>query len=64
MYLNTPVPCTFDTPISIDVGGKIVSISPALFNLGPVSQNSGTCIAGAAADRTLTGSELFRYFPS
>jgi cathepsin D len=49
------IPCSFDTPISIDVGGKTVSISPASFSLGPVSQNSSTCIAGAAADKTLTG---------
>ena len=52
------VPCKFDTPVSVEVGGKTVSISPASFNLGPVSPNSSTCLAGAAADKTLTGGEL------
>ncbi|KAI0280403.1 acid protease [Russula aff. rugulosa BPL654] len=49
------IPCTLDTPISINVGGKEVRISPATFNLGPVSQGSDLCMAGAAADPTLTG---------
>jgi len=49
------IPCTFNTTISIDVGGKAVSISPASFNLGPVTPNSSTCIAGAASAPTLTG---------
>ena len=61
---TTLVPCTFNTPISIDVGGKIVNISPASFNLGPVSPNSSTCMAGAAADPDLTGGELFFRIPS
>ncbi len=61
---NTIVPCTLDTPVSINVGGKEVSISPDSFNLGPVSQGSNICIAGAAADPTLTGGELVRLFPS
>jgi cathepsin D len=52
------VPCNFNTPISIDVGGKTVDISSASFNLGPVSQGSDICIAGAAADQSLTGGEL------
>ncbi|KAI0287674.1 aspartic peptidase domain-containing protein, partial [Russula brevipes] len=43
----------FNTSISIDVGGKAVSISPAAFNLGAV--DSGDCIAGAAAASSLTG---------
>ncbi len=30
----------------------------------PVSQGSNICIAGAAADPTLTGGELVRLFPS
>jgi cathepsin D len=61
---NTLVPCTFDTPISIDVGGKTVNIPPASFNLGPVSPNSSTCMAGVAADPNLTGGELFFGIPS
>lgn len=58
--IDTPVPCTFNTTISINVGGKTVSIPPAIFNLGPVSTNSKTCMAGAASDPDLTGGELFR----
>ncbi|KAH9968221.1 acid protease [Russula dissimulans] len=49
------IPCDFNTPISIDVGGKNVSISPASFTLGPASQGSDTCIAGAAAAQSLAG---------
>ncbi|KAH9968219.1 acid protease [Russula dissimulans] len=49
------IPCNFNTPISIDVGGKNVSISPASFNLGPVAEGSDTCMAGAAADQSMTG---------
>ena len=54
----TTVPCNFNTPVSIDVGGKTVRISPASFNLGPVSQDSDTCIAGAAASQSLSDGEL------
>jgi hypothetical protein len=49
------VPCNFDTPISVYVGGKEVKISPASFNLGPVSAGSSTCYGGAAYDSSLTG---------
>jgi len=49
------IPCTFNTTISIDVGGKTVSITPASFNLGPVTPNLSTCMAGAASDPTLIG---------
>ena len=38
------IPCNFNTPISFDIGGKIISISPASFNLGPISPGSNTCI--------------------
>ncbi|KAF8480125.1 acid protease [Russula ochroleuca] len=48
------IPCSFNTPISFNVGGKAVSISPASFNLGPISQGSSSCTAGAFADPTLT----------
>jgi len=41
------IPCTFNTPISFNVGGKAVSISPASFVRGPVSLGSSTCVAGA-----------------
>jgi Eukaryotic aspartyl protease len=47
------VPCNFNTPISVYVGGKEVKISPATFNLGPVSAGSDTCIAGAASIEVL-----------
>jgi hypothetical protein len=49
------VPCNFNTEISVFVGGKEVKISPATFNLGPVSQGSNSCIAGAASDAQLAG---------
>jgi len=49
------IPCTLNTPISINVGGKEISISPASFNLGPVSKDSDLCMAGASADATLSG---------
>jgi len=49
------IPCNFNTPISIYVGKKEIKISPASFNLGPVSPGSTTCYAGAASDDSLTG---------
>ncbi|KAI0299938.1 acid protease [Russula brevipes] len=49
------IPCNFNTPISISVGGREFEISPASFNLGPVSAGSDTCIAGAAASATFIG---------
>ncbi|KAH9984826.1 aspartic peptidase domain-containing protein [Russula vinacea] len=54
-YNYIPVPCNFNTPISVYVGGKEVKISPATFNLGPVSDGSDTCVAGAASIAALTG---------
>lgn len=48
------IPCKMNTPVSMNVGGKEVRISPASFNLGPVSQGSDRCMAGAAADASLT----------
>lgn len=44
------VPCNFATPISVYFGGKEFKISPATFNLGPVSNGSDTCLAGAASN--------------
>ena len=58
------VPCTFNTPISVYVGGssggnsKEIKISPEAFNLGPVSQGSNTCVAGAASYTELTAGKL------
>ncbi|KAN0123324.1 eukaryotic aspartyl protease [Russula decolorans] len=49
------IPCTFNTSVSINVGGKAVSIPPASFNQGRVSEGSSTCVAGAVADPDLTG---------
>jgi cathepsin D len=60
-YLNffyLTVPCDFDTPISIYVGGKEIKISRDTFVLGPISNGSGRCLAGAASDDQLTGSKL------
>ena len=47
----------------MNVGGKEISISPATFNLGPVTPGSNLCMAGAAANPSLTGGELVRRFP-
>ena len=47
------VPCDFNTPFSVYVGGKEVKISPESFNLGPISPGSNTCLAGASFDATL-----------
>jgi len=47
------IPCKFNTSISFNVGGKTVNISPASFNLGPVSPGSSTCAAGAKSKRNL-----------
>lgn len=52
------VPCDFDTSISVFVGGLEVVIPPDVFNLGAISTGSNTCLAGAASDSRLTGSEL------
>ena len=62
--VNTIVPCSLNTSISMNVGGKHVSISPASFNLGRVSPGSDLCLAGAAGNRLLTSSELVRRFLS
>ncbi|KAN0111701.1 eukaryotic aspartyl protease [Russula decolorans] len=53
------MPCTLNTSISINVGGKDVSISPASFNLGRVSPGSDLCIAGAAAANMTQGSNFW-----
>ena len=61
---NASVPCILDNLISIKVGGTEVNISPASFNFGRVSQDSDFCVAGVAADPSLTGGELIHRFPS
>ncbi|KAH9984825.1 acid protease [Russula vinacea] len=56
------IPCDFNTPISVYVGGKGVKISPESFNLGPISAGSDICVAGASSDATLeveTGSQFW-----
>ena len=58
LTISITVPCDFDTPISVTVGGKEVEISPELFNLGAVSQGSDTCVAGAASNGAITGGKL------
>jgi cathepsin D len=57
-YYYLPVPCDFDTPISIYVGGKEIEISRDTFVLGPISNGSKRCLAGAASDDQLTGRKL------
>ena len=54
------VPCNFSTPLSVFIGGQgsTVTITPATFNLGQIPNSNNLCIAGAASDDTLTGSEL------
>jgi Eukaryotic aspartyl protease len=57
-YLSITVPCDFNIPISVYVGGKEVKISPDSFNLGPIDHGS-RCWAGAAwgVNPGLTGSK-------
>jgi hypothetical protein len=52
------VPCDFNALISIYVGGKEIKISPDTFNLGPISDGSNQCFAGAAWMAELTGGKL------
>ena len=52
------VPCNFNTPISVHFGGKEVNISSESFNVGPVSEGSDICVAGATWDAALTGIKL------
>ena len=40
-----------------------VEISPAVFNLGPVSQGSDRCTAGAVGNPALEGRKLPRHIP-
>ena len=51
------VPCDFDTPISVFLGGSSVIVTPHTFNLGPTGIDN-RCIAGAASASSLTGSGL------
>ncbi|KAI0042304.1 acid protease [Auriscalpium vulgare] len=52
------IPCTFNTPLEVSLGGKSFTIEPSTFNLGPVSTGSSTCVGGAAADDEI-GSEFW-----
>ena len=58
LFINLTVPCDFDTPISIYVGGKEIEISPDTFNSGPLDTDSERCLAGAAWLEILTGGKL------
>ena len=40
----------------------MIAISPDSFNLGPVSDNSGICFAGAASVPALNDSKVARRF--
>lgn len=52
------VPCDFDTPISVYIGEKEIIVTPTSFNLGPISEGSKTCLAGAASSTSLEGGKL------
>jgi hypothetical protein len=57
------VPCDFNTTISFSLGGSKVEISPSTFNLGTIDGGDNRCMAGAASDAGLTGSELASNLP-
>ncbi len=44
-----PVPCSFNTTISVQIGGADFAIDPQVFNLGAVSKDSADCHGGMAA---------------
>jgi hypothetical protein len=52
------VPCNFNVSTYVYFGEKGFRISPATFNLGPISEGSDRCLAGAAASLELTGGKL------
>jgi hypothetical protein len=53
------VPCEFDTPIVITVGGKPVNISPDSFNFGhDAEEGPDRCLGGAASTTELPDSKL------
>ncbi|KAH9040251.1 acid protease [Lactarius hengduanensis] len=52
------IPCDFNTPISVGFGGKEFSVDPKTFNLGYHDSSSTDCVAGAASDDSLRGSEF------
>ena len=52
------VPCNSNTRISIRFGGKDFSVDPKTFNLGYYDSSSTDCLAGAASDDSLRGSEF------
>ena len=55
---SVTVPCNFNTSFSVSCGGKAINISPDTFNLGPIPDDPGRCLAGAAWLRELTGGKL------
>jgi hypothetical protein len=62
--INRPitVPCNFNTPISIALGGKEFIIPPALFIYSD-TDDPGHCIAAAAVHPNLPRGKLARQFP-
>lgn len=56
--LSITVPCNFSTPISVYFRETEIKISSDSFNLGPVSEGSDTCLAGAASDASINGIKL------
>jgi cathepsin D len=61
--LYSLVPCSFNSTISINIGGKIINISPASFNLGPIYEGSTSCFAGAAALPSQSGELTYPFLP-
>ena len=43
------IPCSATPAVSLTFGGQAFPIAPALFNIGPVSTGSQTCIGGIVA---------------
>jgi cathepsin D len=46
------IPCSSIPTVSLVYGGKSFAISPATFNLGPVSPGSSQCVGGITSDDT------------
>lgn len=52
------VPCDFNTPISVFVGGSSVIITLQTFKHSSTSFDSTRCMAGAFSESSLTGGRL------
>jgi len=47
------IPCNFNTPVSLTLGGKSFSIDPSIFNMGAVEEGSSTCVGGLGSQDNL-----------